>query len=117
MEKIKTEKIKTDYGYLCITNRNGYFYAIKTVNQKKRQIYLGKSIPDIHTLNEVAKDIFSSDREWYKNHPPKSEKLKVKSQDTTLSLKDDLLRIVELSKALGEDRIAGELTKVISSYF
>lgn len=115
---MNTQHFNTDYGTLSVVNRRGYYYAVRTVNQKKRQLYLGKSIPDIHTLNEVARDIYSNDREWYKNHPPKAEKLRAKSQDTkSLSLRDDLLRIVELSKALGEDRIARELNKVISDRF
>lgn len=114
-----TTKVSTDYGELSIVDRHGYFYAVRTINQKKRQIYLGKSIPDIHTLNEVARDIFSSDREWYKNHPPKYEKLRAKSQDTniSLSLKEDLIRIREIARVLGEDRIAKELSKVINFHF
>lgn len=113
-----TQKFVTDYGTLSVVNRKGYFYAVRTINQKKRQIYLGKSLPDIHSLNEIAKDIYSPDREWIKNHPPKSEKLRARSQDIkSISLRDDLLRIAELSKALGEDRIAKELSKVISTHF
>lgn len=109
----------TDYGTLSVVNRRGYFYATRTINQRKRQIYLGKSIPDSYALNEVAKDIFSNDREWIRNHPPKSERLRAKAQGTksNISLRDDLLRICELSKALGEDRITKELTKVISQHF
>ena len=116
---VMTQHFDTDYGFLSVVNRKGYFYAIRTVNQRKRQVYLGKVIPDIHTLNEIAKDIFSNDREWIKNHPPKAEKLRAKAQDTknNLSLRDDLLRIAELSKALGEERIVKELTKVISNHF
>jgi hypothetical protein len=108
-------KIGTDYGTLSVSNRRGYYYAVRTVNNKKRQIYLGKSIPDIYTLNEVAKDIFSSDRDWIKNHPPKAEKLRAKVKDIkSLSLRDDLMRIAELSKALGEHRIEQELRKAIT---
>lgn len=112
-------KFVTDYGTLSITNRKGYYYAIRTHNQRKRQIYLGKSIPDSFTLNLIAEDIYSNDRDWYKNHPPKAEKLRAKVQDTnnSLSLRDDLLRIAELSKALGEDRIEQELRKAIALHF
>lgn len=113
-----TQRFTTDYGTLSVVTRKGYYYATRTVNQRKRQIYLGKSIPDIHSLNEIAKDIYSNDREWVKNHPPKSEKLRAKARDIkNISLRDDLLRIAELSKALGEDRIAKELSKVIREHF
>ena len=116
---MSSQRISTDYGILSIINRKGYFYATRTHNQRKRQVYLGKSIPDIHSLNEVARDIYSNDREWIKNHPPKAEKLRARSQDTknNLSLRDDLLRIAELSKALGEERIEQELRKTISNHF
>ena len=104
----------TDYGTLSVVSRKGYYYAVRTHNQRKRQIYLGKSIPDHYTLNLIAKDIFSNDREWVKNHPPKSERLRAKAQGTTnISLRDDLMRIAELSKALGEERIEQELRKAI----
>lgn len=113
-----TLHILTDYGELSVIDRRGYFYAVRTVNQRKRQIYLGKSIPDSFTLNEVAKDIYSNDREWAKNHPPKSEKLRAKAKDTkNLSLRDDLLRIADLSKALGESRIEQELRKLVRQHF
>lgn len=115
---MNTQHFSTDYGILSVVNRRSYYYAVRTHNQRKRQIYLGKTIPDCFTLNEVAKDIYSNDRDWIKNHPPKVEKLRSRSKDTKNStLKDDLLRICELSKALGEDRIYHELTKVISSHF
>ena len=115
---MSSQRISTDYGILSVVNRRGYYYAVRTHNQRKRQIYLGKSLPDIHSLNEIAKDIYSPDREWIKNHPPKAEKLRARSQDTkSISLRDDLLRICELSKALGEERIVKELTKVISQHF
>ncbi|MFM6052916.1 MAG: hypothetical protein ACKPA7_14975 [Sphaerospermopsis kisseleviana] len=88
------------------------------MNQRKRQIYLGKSIPDSFHLNEIAKDIYSNDRDWSKNHPSKADKLRAKSQDIkNISLRDDLLRISELAKALGEDRVAKELTKAIAKHF
>ncbi|MFM7369194.1 MAG: hypothetical protein ACKO2Z_15680, partial [Sphaerospermopsis kisseleviana] len=73
-----TLHIPTDYGTLSVVNRKGYFYAVRTHNQRKRQIYLGKSIPDSYALNEIAKDIFSNDREWSKNHPSKADKLRAK---------------------------------------
>ncbi len=113
-----TQRFTTDYGTLTVVYRKGYYYAVRTVNQRKRQVYLGKSIPDSFHLNEIAKDIYSNDREWSKNHPSKADKLRAKSQDTTnLSLRDDLLRIAQLSKALGESRIEHELTKVIKMHF
>ena len=115
---VMTQHFDTDYGTLSVVNRRGYFYATRTHNQRKRQVYLGKSIPDPYTLNEIAKDIFSNDREWTKNHPPKSEKLRAKARDIkNISLRDDLMRIAELSKVLGEERIVKELTKVISQHF
>ncbi|MFM6134445.1 MAG: hypothetical protein ACKPCP_09775 [Sphaerospermopsis kisseleviana] len=113
-----TQRFTTDYCTLTVVYRKGYYYAVRTHNQRKRQIYLGKSIPDSFHLNEIAKDIYSNDREWTKNHPSRSEKLRAKSQDIkNLSLRDDLIRISELAKALGEDRVAKELTKVIAKHF
>ncbi|MFM6157975.1 MAG: hypothetical protein ACKPE3_34115 [Sphaerospermopsis kisseleviana] len=113
-----TLHIPTDYGILSVVNRRGYFYAVRTHNQRKRQIYLGKSIPDSFHLNEIAKDIFSNDREWSKNHPSKADKLRAKAKDTkSLSLRDDLIRIAELAKALGESRIEQELRKAIKMHF
>ncbi|MFM6134900.1 MAG: hypothetical protein ACKPCP_12185 [Sphaerospermopsis kisseleviana] len=113
-----TQRFTTDYGTLTVVYRKGYYYAVRTVNQRKRQIYLGKSIPDSFHLNEIAKDIYSNDREWSKNHPSKADKLRAKAKDTkNISLRDDLLRISELAKALGEDRITKELTKVVKMHF
>ncbi|MFM6008136.1 MAG: hypothetical protein ACKPB7_33615 [Sphaerospermopsis kisseleviana] len=113
-----TLHIPTDYGILSVVNRKGYYYAVRTVNQRKRQIYLGKSIPaDSFHLNEIAKDIFSNDREWSENHPSRSEKLRAKAKDTkSLSLREDLLRVAELAKALGESRIEQELRKAIKMH-
>jgi len=85
---MSTQHFNTDYGILSVIDRRGYFYAVRTHNQRKRQIYLGKSIPDDCTLNEIAKDIYSNDKEWVKNHPTKSDKLRAKRQDTkSLSLR------------------------------
>lgn len=109
---MKTTKINTDYGLLSVANRNGYYYAVKTINQKKRQIYLGKSIPDRHTLNEVARIIFSSDREYWTNHSKQSPRSTGKDTKN-LSLKDDLERIARIAKARSEDHIYGELRKII----
>ncbi|MFM6138149.1 MAG: hypothetical protein ACKPCP_29080 [Sphaerospermopsis kisseleviana] len=113
-----TQRFTTDYGTLTVVYRKGYYYAVRTHNQRKRQIYLGKSIPDSFHLNEIAKDIYSNDREWTKNHPSRSGKLRAKSQDTkNLSLREDLLRVAELAKALGESRIEQELRKAIKMHF
>jgi hypothetical protein len=110
----KCQKIATDYGILSVCCRNGYYYATRTVNRLKRQIYLGKSIPDSYTLNEIAKDIFSSDREYWQRHtkPPRAAKKDTKSD---LSLKHDLERIAAIARARGEDLIYGELQKVIKN--
>lgn len=113
-----TLRITTDYGLLSVIDRKGYFYAVRTHNQQKRQVYLGRSIPDTHSLNEVAKDIFSSDMEWTKRHPPRSEKLRARLKDTkNISLRDDLLRIAELARALGEPRIEKELRQILTLHF
>lgn len=107
-----TTKINTDYGLLSVSSRNGYYYAVRTHNQKKRQIYLGKSIPDKHTLNEVARDIFSSDREYWINHSKQSPR--ACNRDTKFSsLRDGLERVAALAKARSEDHIYGELRKII----
>lgn len=107
-----TTKINTDYGLLSVAHRGNYYYAVRTVNSKKRQIYLGKSIPDIHTLNEVARDIFSSDRTYWTNHSKQSPRSTGK--DTKFSsLRDDLERVARIAKARSEDHIYGELRKII----
>lgn len=106
-----TTKINTDYGVLSVSSRNGYYYAVRTVNSKKRQIYLGKSIPDIHTLNEVARDIFSSDRTYWTNHT-KAPRATGKNSKFS-SLREDLERIARIAKARSEDLIYGELRKII----
>jgi hypothetical protein len=107
---MKTTKINTDYGLLSVANRNGYYYAVRTVNGKKRQIYLGKSIPDKHTLNEVARIIFSSDREFWTNH----SKPRATGKNTKFSsLREDLERIADIARARSEDHIYGELRKII----
>lgn len=109
----KCQKFATDYGILSISCRRGYYYATRTVNRLKRQIYLGKSIPDSFTLNEVARDIFSSDREYWTNHtkPPRAARKDTKS----LSLKHDLERVAAIARARGEDLIYGELRKIIQN--
>ena len=108
-----TQKFDTDYGTLSVTERKGYFYACRTVNQRKRQIYLGKSIPDGFTLNEIAKDIFSSDKEYWTKH---TKQIRASDKDTNNStLKDDLNRIMAIAKARGEELIAQELKKVVQN--
>ncbi|MDK2409972.1 hypothetical protein QHH11_15960 [Aphanizomenon sp. PH219] len=108
------QKIDTDYGNLSISNRKGYYYATRTVNRRKRQIYLGKSIPDSFTLNEIAKDIFSNDKEYWTKH---TKQIRASDKDTnnSLSLKDDLTRIAALAKARGEDLICQELRNLIKN--
>ena len=87
-----TQKFVTDYGTLSVVNRKGYFYAVRTVNNRKRQIYLGKCIPDSYTLNETAKDIFSNDKEYWTKH---TKQIRASDKDTNNStLKDDLNRIM-----------------------
>ena len=110
---MKTTKINTDYGLLSVANRNGYYYAVRTVNSKKRQIYLGKSIPDNHTLNEVARIIFSSEREFWTNH---SKQSRATGKNTKFSsLREDLERIADIARARSEDHIYGELRKIIQN--
>ena len=107
------QKIDTNYGNLSISNRKGYFYAVRTVNNRKRQIYLGKCIPDSYTLNEVAKDIFSNDKEYWTKH---TKQIRASDKDTNNStLKDDLNRIMAIAKARGEELIAQELKKVVQN--
>ncbi|MTJ10545.1 hypothetical protein [Anabaena sp. UHCC 0204] len=108
-------KFVTDYGTLSIVNRKGYYYAVRTVNQRKRQIYLGKSIPDSYTLNEVAKDIFSSDKEFWTKHTKQVPRASDKDTNNSLSLRDDLNRIMGIAKARGEDLIYQELRKAIQN--
>lgn len=109
----KCQKFDTDYGTLSVSNRGGYYYATRTVNNKKRQIYLGKSIPDSFTLNEVAADIFSSDKEYWTKH---TKTPRASDKDTkSLPLKDALTRIAAIAKARGEDLIYGELRKIIQN--
>ncbi|MTJ48390.1 hypothetical protein [Dolichospermum sp. UHCC 0259] len=109
-----TQKFVTDYGTLSVVNRKGYFYACRTVNTRKRQIYLGKCIPDSYTLNEIAKDIFSNDKEYWLKH---TKQIRASDKDTnnSLSLKDDLNRIAALAKARGEDLICQELRNLIKN--
>lgn len=110
----KCQKIATDYGILSVCCRNGYYYATRTVNRLKRQIYLGKSIPDSYALNEVAKDIFSSDREYWVKHtkPPRATS---GGTNNSLSLKHDLERVADIARARGEDLIYRELRKIIQN--
>ena len=90
------------------------YYATRTVNQRKRQIYLGKCIPDSYTLNEVAKDIFSSDKEFWLKHTKQIPR--ASREDTNNStLKDDLTRIMAIAKARGEELIAQELRNLIKN--
>ena len=111
----KCQKFVTDYGTLSVVNRKGYFYACRTVNQRKRQIYLGKSIPDRYTLNEIAKDIFSSDREYWQRHTNKPPRAASGGTNNSLSLKHDLERVAAIARARGEDLIYGELRKIIQN--
>lgn len=111
----KCQKIATDYGILSISNRCGYYYATRTVNRLKRQIYLGKSIPDRYTLNEIAKDIFSSDRDYWQRHTKQVPRAARKDTKSNLSLKDDLERVAAIARARGEDLIYGELRKIIQN--
>jgi hypothetical protein len=110
---MKTIKINTDYGTLSISNRGNYYYAVRTVNRLKRQIYLGKSIPDCYTLNEIARDIFSSDRDYWTKHTKQSPRATRKDTKSVLPLKHDLERIAALAKARDEDHIYQELRKII----
>jgi hypothetical protein len=115
MTTSNTTKVVTDYGELSITNRKGYFYATRTVNQRKRQIYLGKSIPDSYVLDEIAKDIFSSDKEFWTKHTKTSPRASDKGTNNNSTLRDDLNRIMGIAKAKGEDLIYQELRKTIQN--
>jgi hypothetical protein len=110
----KCQKFDTDYGILSISCRRGYYYAVRTVNNRKRQIYLGKSIPDSYTLNEIARDIFSSDREYWQRHTKQVPRA-ARKDTKNLSLKHDLERISAIARARGEDLIYGELRKIIQN--
>jgi hypothetical protein len=110
----KCQKFATDYGILSISCRRGYYYAVRTHNRLKRQIYLGKSIPDSFTLNEIAKDIYSPDREYWQRHTKQVPR--ACNKDTkNLSLKHDLERITKIARARGEDLIYQELRKIIQN--
>ena len=109
------QKFDTDFGTLSVTERKGYFYATRTVNNRKRQIYLGKSIPDSYTLNEIAKDIFSSDKEYWTKHTKQIPRASDKDTNNSLSLKDALTRIMAIAKARGEDIIYQELRNLIKN--
>ena len=110
-----TQHFSTNYGILSVVNRKGYFYAVRTVNQRKRQIYLGKSIPDSYTLNEIAKDIFSNDREYWTRHSKQIPRASDKDINNSLSLRDDLTRIAAIAKARGENIIYEELRNLIKN--
>ena len=110
-----TQKFVTDYGTLSVTERKGYFYAVRTVNNRKRQIYLGKTIPDSYTLNEIAKDIFSNDKEYWTKHTKQIRASEKDTNNNSLSLRDALTRIAALAKARGEDIIYQELRKTIQN--
>lgn len=84
------------------------------LNQRKRQIYIGKSIPDSYTLNEVARDIFSSDKEYWVKHSKTSPRACDKDTNNS-TLKDALTRIMAIAKARGEELIAQELKKVVQN--
>ena len=112
-----TTKIMTDYGEMSITLRSGYYYAIRTWNRKKRQIYLGKTIPDLVTLNEVASDLFSDDKDYWTKHSKKSKSQAAPASEDTNSLSlvcHHVEQIENLAKSRGEDAIAKELAKVIA---
>ncbi len=110
----KCQKFATDYSILSISCRNGYYYATRTHNRLKRQIYLGKSIPDSYTLNEVARDIYSPDREYWQRHTKQVPRA-ARKDTKNLSLKHDLERIARIARARDEDLIYQELQKVIKN--
>ena len=110
-----TQHFSTNYGILSVVNRKGYFYAVRTVNQRKRQIYLGKSIPDSYTLNEIAKDIFSNDREYWTRHTKTSPRASQQGTNNNSTLRDDLNRIAAIAKARGENIIYEELRNLIKN--
>jgi hypothetical protein len=110
------QKLDTDYGTLSVScRRGGYYYATRTVNNRKRQIYLGKSIPDSYTLNEIARDIYSPDRDYWQRHTKQVPRASDKDTNNSLSLKHDLERISAIARARGEDLIYGELRKIIQN--
>jgi hypothetical protein len=107
----KTQRIETREGTISVTRRGRYYYAVRTVLGKKRQVYLGQSIPNIDVLNEVAKDLYSTDTAWYSKR--KKELLPLVKDTNLVPLKQELLLIAGLAKARGEDVIHQKLMDVI----
>ena len=70
---------------MSIVFRRGYYYAIRTWNRKKRQIYLGKVIPtELAHLNEIAQDLFADDKDYWSRHGKKSKSLALPSSEVRI---------------------------------
>jgi hypothetical protein len=107
----KTQRIETREGTISVTRRGRYYYAVRTVLGKKRQVYLGQSIPNMDVLSEVAKELFSTDTAWHSRH--KKESLPLLKSTKLVPLKHELLLIAGLAKARGEDVIHQKLMELI----
>lgn len=109
----RTVRLMTDWGYLSVVHRQGYYYAIKTVKGVKRQVYLGSSIPCQERLEEVASEINLSGMEWIKRH---HRPVRSANADRTDIVSESIerLRLIEgLAKARGEHDISKQLSQVI----
>ena len=110
----------TEWGKLSISKRGRYYYAVKTINRIKRQVYLGTFIPSQERLEEVADEINLPTQQWLKLHPCIDEKRKQKSltwlgtEDTSFvsTLVNHLNRIEALAKCRGEDDIASKVKEL-----
>ena len=73
----------TEWGEMSVCKRGRYYYAVKTINRVKRQLYLGTFIPSQERLEEVADEINLPTQDWLRLHPPVDEKRKRKSLSGT----------------------------------
>lgn len=105
----------TDWGYLSVVHRQGYYYAIKTVRGIKRQIYLGSSIPCQERLEEVANEINLSGTEWVKRHGQHLRSARVDRTDSVSLAVEQLRKIESLAGTRGEDVIAKQISQVIKN--
>ncbi len=109
-----TEKRGTKWGEITLYNRKGYWYAIRTVNKRKRSIYLGKIIPEEERLSQVGQELYLSADEWERRHgrgyqDPRT----LRGVEGGLTMVEKLKCIQSLAKARKETWIAIRLEEVI----
>ena len=100
----------TEWGEVSVHRRGRYYYAVKTINGLKRQVYLGKTVPGQGRFEEVGAEIYQKADNWVRTR--RKHRVVDTSDDVSVAV-EQLAKIEELAKARGESAIAKQIREVV----